>query len=342
MKKYCNSHYLEQITMENKNGKNWIERLKIIRGKTDIGVILSKFGVLFGFIILVIVSTILNPRFLTPTNILNVIRQISIFGIIAIGQTFVILISGIDLSVGSILALVVVLTGGFLPEWGILPTIILGLIVGTVIGVINGIGVTIGNVQPFVMTLGMLGIARGLAFLYTGGMPIPVLNPKFLFIGNGYFFNVIPVPAVLFVSLVIIAALILNYTPFGRYVYAIGSNSEAARLSGIKVDRVKTTVYALCGLTSAIAGIVYASQLAVAPAIAGEGYELDAIAAVVVGGADMFGGEGGMFGTFLGAAIIGSLSNILNLTGVNPFVQKLAKGVLIIAAVIVKGRGRKQ
>ncbi len=316
-------------------------RMRLFQRNTDIAGILSKFGVLFGFIILVIISTILNPRFLTPTNILNVIRQISIFGILAIGQTFVILISGIDLSVGSILALVVVLTGGLLPEWGIIPTILFVLLVGSFMGFINGLGVTKGNVQPFVMTLGMLGIARGLAFIYTGGMPIPVLDNDFLFIGNGYFLNV-PVPGLLFIALVIIAALVLNYTPFGRYVYAIGSNAEAARLSGIRVDLIKTSVYALCGLTAAIAGIVFASQLAVAPPIAGEGYELDSIAAVVVGGADLFGGEGGMFGTFLGAAIIGSLSNILNLTGVNPFVQKLAKGILIIAAVTVKGRGRRQ
>ena len=327
--------------MESKGIKSIWGRINTFRKSSDLGVLMGRFGVLFGFIILVIVSTILNPRFLTSTNILNVVRQISIFGIIAIGQTFVILIGGIDLSVGSILALVVVLTGGYLPELGIFPTILMGMVVGTVMGSINGFGVTKGNVQPFVMTLGMLGIARGLAFLYTGGMPIPVLDPDFLFIGNGYFLGV-PVPAIIFVSLVILATLVLKYTPFGRYVYAIGSNSEAARLSGIKVDRVKTIVYAICGLSSAIAGVVYASQLAVAPPIAGEGYELDAIAAVVVGGADMFGGEGGMFGTFLGAAIIGSLSNILNLTGVNPFVQKLAKGVLIIAAVIVKSRGRKQ
>ena len=327
--------------MEQDNRISFFERINTFRKSSDLNVALGKFGVLFGFIVLVIVSTILNPRFLTPTNILNVTRQISIFGILAIGQTFVILISGIDLSVGSILALVVVLVGGYLPELGIIPTIILGLVVGTFMGAINGIGVTKGNVQPFVMTLGMLGIARGLAFMYTGGMPIPVLDPDFLFIGNGYILN-IPVPGILFVSLAILAALILKYTPFGRYVYAIGSNLEAARLSGIRVDLVKTTVYALCGLTSAIAGIIFAAQLAVATPIAGEGYELDSIAAVVVGGADLFGGEGGMFGTFLGAAIIGSLSNILNLTGVSPFVQKLAKGILIIAAVTVKARSRKQ
>jgi ribose/xylose/arabinose/galactoside ABC-type transport system permease subunit len=306
----------------------------------DLRGILEKFGILFGYIILVIVATILSPRFLSPTNMLNVIRQISIFGILAIGQTFVILTGGIDLSVGAILALVVVLVGGILPTYGIAAAILVGLLVGVLVGTINGLGITLGNVQPFVMTLGMLGIARGLAYIYTGGMPIPVLSQPFLYIGNGYFLGV-PLPALIFVGLVLVSALILRYTMFGRYIYSIGSNAEAARLSGINVNLNKTMVYALCGLMCAIAGILYASQLAVAPPIAGEGYELDAIASVVVGGASMNGGDGGMFGTFLGAAIIGSLSNILNLTGVSPFVQRLAKGLLIIAAVMIKARGRK-
>lgn len=323
------------------NGRLALSKIAEIRKSTDLRVILGRFGILFGYIILVVISSILSPRFLTPTNMLNVIRQISIFGTLAIGQTFVILTGGIDLSVGSILALVVVLTGGLLPDYGIIPTILVGLLAGTGLGIVNGLGVTKGNVPPFVMTLGMLGIARGLAFIYTGGMPIPVLDRNFLFIGNGYVFGV-PLPGILFVSLVLIAAFVLHYTPFGRHVYAIGSNAEAARLSGIRVDLNKIVVYATCGLMAGVAGIVYASQLAVAPPIAGEGYELDSIAAVVVGGANLFGGEGGMFGTFLGATIIGSLSNILNLTGVNPFVQKLAKGALIIAAVTIKARGRKQ
>lgn len=318
--------------------------LKSLRARfsnIDTRVFLGRFGILMGYIVLVIVSTILSPRFLTPGNMLNVIRQISIFGILAIGQTFVILTAGIDLSVGSTLALVVVLVGGLLPDYGFVLTILAGLAAGTLVGIFNGLGVTKGNVQPFVMTLGTLGVARGLAFMYTGGMPIPVLHDTFLFIGNGYLLG-IPVPGLIFILIVIISALVLNFTPFGRYVYAIGSNQEAARLSGIKVDLVKTAVYALCGFMAAISGILFASQLAVAPPIAGEGYELDAIAAVVVGGTDLFGGEGGMFGTFLGAVIIGSLANILNLTGVNPFVQKLAKGALIIAAVTVKARGRRQ
>jgi len=304
--------------------------------------ILGRFGLLIGYFVFVIVATILSPRFLTPTNILNIVRQVSIFGILAIGQTFVILTAGIDLSVGAILALVVVITGGLLPDFGIPVAIAAGLLVGTFIGLINGLGVTKGRVPPFVMTLGMLGIARGFAFMYTGGMPIPVLDDRFLFIGNGYILGRVPVPAVIYLGLVIIGALILKYTPFGRYVYAIGSNAEAARLSGIKVDLNKTMVYALCGFTAGIAGILFASQLAVAPPIAGEGYELDAIASVVVGGTDLFGGEGGMFGTFLGSIIIGSLSNILNLTGVSPFVQKSAKGALIIAAVMIKARAERR
>ena len=320
--------------------KSLQERWVGFKQNNDLRGILEKFGILIGYVILVIIATILSPRFLSTQNMLNVIRQISIFGVLAIGQTFVILTGGIDLSVGSTLALVVVLIGGILPTAGILPAILVGLLVGALIGAINGIGITFGNLQPFVMTLGMLGVARGLAYIYTGGMPIPVLDQTFLFIGNGYFLG-IPVPAIIFVSLVIIAALVLRYTVFGRYIYSIGSNAEAARLSGINVNFNKILVYSLCGLMCAIAGILYASQLAVAPPIAGEGYELNSIAAVVVGGAGMTGGDGGIFGTFLGAAIIGSLSNILNLTGVSPFVQKLAKGLLIIAAVTIKARGRK-
>lgn len=314
--------------------------LKNLGEGLDFRAILEKFGILIGFIIFVVVATILEPRFLTPTNILNVIRQVSIFGILAIGQTFMILTAGIDLSVGSVLALVVVIVAQVLPDYGIAVAILVGLAVGALVGTINGLGVTIGKVQPFVMTLGMLGIARGLAFIFTGGMPIPVLDKNFLFIGNGYLLGV-PVPAIIFVVFVLLAAFVLRYTPFGRYVYAIGSNEEAARLSGVNVRLYKTLVYTLGGLMSGLAGILYASQLAVGPPIAGEGYELDSIAAVVVGGTSLFGGDGGMFGTFLGAAIIGSMANILNLTGVSPFVQKLAKGLLIIAAVMIKARGRK-
>src|SRR5574341_44609 len=310
----------------------------LLEQRSGINTILYKFGILFAFIVLMVVSSFLALRFLTSVNMLNVIRQISIFCILAIGQTLIIITKGIDLSVGSILALCVVLIGGILPHYGVPAAILVALFVGALLGTLNGLGITLGNIQPFVMTLGMLGIARGLAFLYTGGMPLPILNKDFLFIGNGYFLGV-PLPAIIFVVLLILAALIMRYTTFGRYIYAIGSNEEAARLSGVNVSRIKLLVYTFGGLMTGIGAILYGAQLAVGPPIAGEGYELDAIAAVVVGGTPFTGGEGGMFGTFLGAAIIGVMANILNLTGVSPFVQRLAKGLLIIAAVLIKARG---
>ncbi len=316
-------------------------RWKGVQG-AQFGVALERFGIFMFFVLLVIVSTILEKRFLTVPNLLNVIRQISIFGVLAIGQTFVILTGGIDLSVASILAFTLVFSTGLIPSLGFVPAAFVVLAVGALLGTLNGLGVTLGKVPPFVMTLGMLGIARGLAFIYTGGVPIPVVDKQFLFIGNGYLFHQIPVPAVIFVALILLAAFVLNFLPFGRYVFAIGSNEEAARLSGVNTRLIKTLVYAISGLCAAIGGILYGSQLAVGTPVAGEGMELDSIAAVVVGGASLMGGDGGMIGTFLGGAIIGIMSNILNLTGVTPFVQRLAKGSLIIAAVIIKARGRKR
>lgn len=311
------------------------------RRRVDFRDLLARYGTLLALVLLVTVASLISPRFLTTVNLTNVLRQTAIVGVLGIGMTFVILTAGIDLSVGAALALVVVLVAGVLKETGSIPLAMLaGIAAGAVVGLVNGLGVTWGRVQPFVMTLGMLGIARSIAFLYTGGVPIPVLNDPFLRLGYGYVAQV-PLPSILFIALLVLAALVLRYTPFGRYVYAIGSNEEAARLSGINVKRYKILVYVLSGVTAAIAGILYAAQLAVGPPIAGEGYELDAIAAVVVGGTSLFGGQGGVVGTFLGALIIGVLGNILNLAGISPFAQPLAKGALIIAAVWIVGRGRR-
>ena len=311
------------------------------RRGVDVRDVLARYGTLIALVLLVVVAAALSPRFLTTVNLMNVLRQTSIVGVLGIGMTFVMLTAGIDLSVGAILAVSAVLLGGTLERTG---NIWLALAVapaaGMVVGLVNGLGVTWGRVQPFVMTLGMLGIARSLAFLYTGGEPIPILDMGFLRLGIGYVAGV-PVPSIVFLLLLAAAALVLRYTPFGRYVYAIGSNEEAARLSGINVGLYKILVYVLSGATAAIAAILYGAQFAAAPAIAGEGYELDAIAAVVVGGTSLFGGQGGVIGTFLGALIIGILSNILNLTGVSPFAQPLAKGALIIAAVWIVGRGQR-
>jgi ribose/xylose/arabinose/galactoside ABC-type transport system permease subunit len=311
------------------------------RRRIDLRDILARYGTLIALVLLVIIASILSPRFLSTVNLMNVLRQTSIIGVLGIGMTFVILTAGIDLSVGATLAVSAVLLGGTLESTGnILLSMAIGIAAGMAVGLANGIGVTFGRVQPFVMTLGMLGIGRSLAFLYTHGEPIPVVDMRFLKLGIGYLWKV-PIPSVIFLVLLVIAALVLHYTPFGRYVYAIGSNEEAARLSGVDVRNYKIVVYVISGATAAIGAILYCAQFAAAPAIAGEGYELDAIAAVVVGGTSLFGGQGGVIGTFLGALIIGILSNILNLTGVSPFAQPLAKGALIILAVWIVGRGQR-
>lgn len=311
------------------------------RQRLDIRDVLARYGTFIALILLIVVAALLSPRFLSPVNLMNVLRQTAIVGVLGIGMTFVILTAGIDLSVGAMLALSAVLLAGTLESSGnILLAMLAAVLAGMGVGLGNGLGVTLGRVQPFVMTLGMLGIARSLAFLYTGGQPIPVLDKDFLMLGIGYLWK-IPIPSIIFIAILIVAALVLRYTPFGRAVYAIGSNEEAARLSGIEVGRVKTAVYVISGFTAGISAIMYCSQFASAPPIAGEGYELDAIAAVVVGGTSLFGGQGGVIGTFFGALIIGILSNILNLMGVSPFAQPLAKGALIILAVLIVGRGRR-
>jgi ribose/xylose/arabinose/galactoside ABC-type transport system permease subunit len=187
------------------------------------------------------------------------------------------------------------------------------------------------------MTLGMLSFARGLAFIYTGGTPIPILNESFYDLGNDYLLG-IPIPSLILLAVLAVSAVILSLTAFGRSIYAIGSNEEAARLSGVPVMLYKTIVYVISGLVSGLAGLVYASQLSIGTPIAGQGYELDAIAAVVVGGTSLFGGRGSVAGTFLGTLIIGVLANILNLTGVDPFVQQLFKGALIVVAVYIMSR----
>lgn len=204
-------------------------------------------------------------------------------------------------------------------------------------GLVNGFGVAWARIPPFIMTLGMLSFARGLAFIYTGGTPIPILNEDFYSLGNGYVAG-IPIPSLILLGVLAVSFVILSFTAFGRSVYAIGSNEEAARLSGVPVHSYKVLVYVISGLVSGLAGLVYASQLSIGTPIAGQGYELDAIAAVVVGGTSLFGGKGTVAGTFIGTLIIGVLANILNLTGVDPYVQQLFKGALIVVAVYVMSR----
>ena len=297
----------------------------------------QRVGVLAALLLLVIGASFLSPRFLTVPNLLNVLRQVSIVGILSTGMTFVILTRGIDLSVGSILGISVVLFAGSMDSRGMAFAIPLGLGAATLAGLVNGIGIAYAGLPAFIMTLGMLSFVRGLAFIDTGGTPIPILSEDFYALGNGYLLG-IPIPALIFVAGLLVSGFVLGLTPFGRSVYAIGSNEEAARLSGVPVRLYKTIVYMISGLMSGVAGLVYASQLSIGTPIAGQGYELDAIAAVVVGGTSLFGGKGSVAGSFLGTLIIGVLANILNLTGVDPFVQQLFKGALIIVAVFIMSR----
>jgi len=305
--------------------------------KHSIGSIAQKLGPLLGLIVLVIVVSIMNPSFLAPLNILNLLRQVAINALIAFGMTFVILTGGIDLSVGAILALSSTLMAGMMVS-GMDPilAIILGCLLGAIMGALNGLLITKGKMAPFIVTLATMTIFRGLTMVYTNGNPITGLGDSFMFqvFGRGYFLG-IPVPALTMIITFTILWVILHKTPFGRQTYAIGGNEKAAIISGIKVDRVKIMIYSLAGLLAALAGAILTSRLNSASPTAGDSYELDAIAAVVLGGTSLSGGRGWIVGTLIGALIIGTLNNGLNLLGVSSFFQMVVKGGVIILAVLM-------
>jgi len=305
--------------------------------------IISKLGPLIGLILLIIVVSILNPSFLTISNIFNVLRQVSISAIIAFGMTFVILTGGIDLSVGSTLALTgavaaSLLAGGFDPILSMGIALILGLILGG----INGVIITKGKVAPFIATLATMTVYRGLTLVYTNGKPISGLgdHASFQLFGKGYFLG-IPIPVITTLITFGILYFILHKTTFGRRVYAVGGNEEAAKLSGINADRVKIAVYAISGFLAALSALILTSRLNSAQPTAGQSYELDAIAAVVLGGTSLNGGKGWIFGTLIGALIIGVLNNGMNLIGVSSFWQQVVKGIVILLAVLLDRKNTK-
>ncbi|MEW5323298.1 ribose ABC transporter permease [Geobacillus thermoleovorans] len=301
----------------------------------------KKLGPLIGLFLLCIVLSILSDDFLTMDNWLNLLRQVSINALIAFGMTFVILTGGIDLSVGSVLALSSAITAGMMAQ-GVsgLVAIFIGLLVGTAMGVLNGVLVTKGKVAPFIATLATMTAFRGLTLVYTDGRPITGFasdDIMFQMMGRGYFFG-IPVPIILMLVVYIVLYVVLKKTTFGRHTYAIGGNEEASRLSGLHVDRLKMYVYALTGTLSALAGLILTSRLNSAQPTAGTAYELDAIAAVVLGGTSLSGGRGWIFGTLVGALIIGVLNNGLNLLNVSSFYQQVIKGAVILLAVLLDRR----
>jgi ribose transport system permease protein len=318
---------------------------------TDYKLLIMRFQSVLALTLLVIGLSLMSDRFLTLDNTLNVLRQISINVCLSIGMTMIILSGGIDLSVGSMLALAGAVAAGLMKngltleylgvqlQFTPLGGIIAGLLVGTILGLCNGIVITQFKLPPFVATLGMLSIARGLTMLWTGGFPITSLGDEFGRLGTGYFAG-IPMPVCIAAVLVGVFVVVTQRTPFGRYIYAIGGNERAAQLSGINVPHIKTWVYALGGLLSGVAGLIVTSRLDSATPSAGAGYELDSIAAVVIGGTSLSGGRGSICGTVLGCLIIGVLNNGMVLLEVSPFWQQVVKGVVIIAAVAIERSNR--
>lgn len=306
----------------------------------DIKSLLFKYKSLIGLVILCLAIACVTPRFLTVTNILNVFTQVSVNAIIAVGMCFVILTGGIDLSVGSTLAITGAISATLAHKnFNIFAIIIIVLILGSLIGLFNGILVAKGKIQAFIVTLATMTIFRGITYVYTNGTPISGLGTNFTVVGNGDLAG-IPLPVIIIVLVVLIAWYVLSQTRYGRYVYAVGGNEDSARLSGINTDKIKSLVYVLCGATAALSAVVVTSRIGSASPNAGSGFELDAIAAVVLGGTSLSGGEGSVVGTIIGAMIIGVLNNGLNLMNVSPFYQLIVKGFVILLAVMLDKKNK--
>lgn len=308
--------------------------------------LLARFQSLIALVLMVLAMSLLSERFLTPENDWNILRQISVNLCLSIGMTLIILAGGIDLSVGANLALAGAVAAGLLKngvvlsslgvrlEFTVTGAIIAGLLVGAAAGWFNGLAITRFRLPPFVATLGMFSIARGLTMLWTGGYPITGLGPTFGFLGTGVLLG-IPMPVWISGTLVGVFVVLTRKLPFGRYVFAVGGNERAARLTGLPVGRIKLAVYTLGGLLAGAAGLIVTARLDSAQPNAGLGYELDSIAAVVIGGTSLSGGRGSVFGTVLGCLIIGVLNNGLFLLDVSPFWQQVVKGLVILAAVAI-------
>ena len=318
--------------------------------------IFSKYGIFLIFAVMVLTASILSPAFLSSTNLINIVRQMSVVGLIALGVTGVIVSAGIDLSSGSVVGLTAVVAASLAqdPEYSTpfypglhLPLIVAVLaacVVGALVGLINGSLVAKTRIPPFIATLGTYTAIRGLALLYTGGRPISDLTDEYDFIGQGDVFGV-PVPIIILVIMAIVTHILYAHTKFGKYIYAIGGNEQAARVSGIDAVKYKMLIYVYASFLAGLAGLVVSSRIGSGQAGLGVGYELDAIAAAVIGGTSLSaGGIGTVAGTIVGALIIGVLNNILDLMNVSAYWQQIVKGCIIVGAVILdqlKQRGRR-
>ncbi|MCL6585476.1 MAG: ABC transporter permease [Anoxybacillus sp.] len=328
-----------QVSIVNKQKKS----KSAVSSKERVSRILHKYGMLMILIGLIILMSFLSPTFLTTGNLLNIVRQMSVVGIVAIGVTIVIITTGIDLSSGSVIALVSVVAASFAhPDtYPFFVPILIGLGLGLLTGVINGTIISKAKIAPFIVTLGMMTAARGAALLFSDGRPIGNLSDSFKFIGQGAVFG-IPVPIIIFAFVGVISYILLNKTKFGKYVYAIGGNEHAAIIAGVNVDKYKVFVYGYAGLLSGLAGIVLTSRISSGQPTAGVMYELDAIAAAVIGGTSLAGGIGTIGGTIVGALIIGVMNNGLDLLNVSPYWQQILKGVIITVAVFIDSRKNRK
>lgn len=302
--------------------------------------IISNYGIILVFFLFCIIMTIISPYFLTSKNIFNLLRQVSINGLLSIGMTFVILTGGIDLSVGSVLAFGGVVgaslassafRGSVSPVW---MSIGMALLSGTLLGALTGSIIARWKVAPFVVSLGMMSIGRGLTYIYTDGMPVPQLDKTFLVIGKGAILG-FPMPVAIFAGIFFISWVALYRTRFGRYIYAVGGSEKSAKISGINTRLIVFSVYVISGFLSALAGTILTARTTAGLPQAGTSYELDAIAAVVIGGTSLDGGQGSLIGTLFGVLIIGLMNNGLDLLGVSSYYQQVIKGIIIIAAVLL-------
>ena len=292
-------------------------------------------GVIIGFILIIVIGVVLSPNFMSERNVLNILRQTSMLGVVTVGMTFVILTAGIDLSVGMTLSLYSVV-GAMLFAGGAgypLPVVILAtLALGAAVGAFNAGIIIFRGVAPFIVTLAMMAIASGAALTISGGKPIGGIQGTYAWMGAGSI-GPVPVPVIIMLAAFLLGGIVLRFTPYGRQVYAVGGNEEAARLSGIPVNRVKLVTYMVSNVSAALGGIIFSARVTVGDPWAGRGLELDAIASVVLGGTSLFGGVGSLWGTLLGALIISMINNLLNLANVSPYTQGIAKGFIILVAV---------
>ena len=293
-------------------------------------------GILIGLLIICIVISIKSPQFLTQKNIMNVLRQISSNMFLACGMTMILIAGGIDLSVGSTIAIIGVIAGTIIgkgvPIWAV---ILICLLIGAAIGAVNGTIISRTTLPPFIVTFSMMSILRGATYVYTGGTTVRIDNRSWINLGTGYAFGILPLPVIYLAVVFILVWLILNKTVLGRHIYAVGGNEKAARFSGVNVVNVRLFVYIFSGIMGALAGMVLCARSYSGNPLAGDGAEMDAIAACVLGGASMAGGYGYVGGTLIGALIIGLLNNGLNLMKIDSYWQIILKGVVILAAVYV-------